>query len=50
MLCFQPGVPAFTVPQEPASMKVLTERAKERQTSLKVVPDLSTNADGSFPG
>ena len=47
---FQPGVPAFTVPQEAVSMKVLTERARERETSLQIVPELPTTTDGSFPG
>ena len=50
MICFQPGVPAFTVPQEAVSMKVLTERARERKTSLLIVPELPTTTDGSFPG
>jgi len=31
MLVLQAGVPAFTVPQPPEAMKVLAERAAERQ-------------------
>ncbi|CAB4019810.1 folylpolyglutamate synthase, mitochondrial-like isoform X1 [Paramuricea clavata] len=46
---FKAGVPAFTVPQEPASMKVLSERARERQACLKIVPDLFANTERNFP-
>ncbi|XP_028408345.1 folylpolyglutamate synthase, mitochondrial-like isoform X2 [Dendronephthya gigantea] len=47
---FKPGVPAFTFPQNSASMKVLMERAEEKKISLKVVPDfISKISDGSLP-
>ena len=49
-IVFQPGVPAFTVPQDATSMRVLKERSKERQTCLKIVPNLPKNEDGKFPG
>lgn len=35
---FKPGVPAFTVPQPEEAIKVLFDRAKERQTELYTVP------------
>lgn len=37
---FKKGVPTVTVPQQPEAMKVLYERAEERQCSLMVVPPL----------
>lgn len=36
---FKQMVPAFTVPQPMAAMKVLKERAKERRTKLYVIPE-----------
>ncbi|KAF2148705.1 putative tetrahydrofolylpolyglutamate synthase [Myriangium duriaei CBS 260.36] len=35
---FKPGVPAFSAPQPDAAVEVLTKRAIERGTQLKVVP------------
>lgn len=34
---FKKGVPAVTVPQQPEAMKVLYERAEERQVSSKIM-------------
>ncbi|XP_028408389.1 folylpolyglutamate synthase, mitochondrial-like [Dendronephthya gigantea] len=42
---FKCGVPAFTVPQDEISTRVLAQRAKELKAPLKVVPELC-----SYPG
>lgn len=41
---FKPGSPAFTVTQEDESMQTLQKVADEKQTSLTVVPQLSSYA------
>ncbi|XP_063416834.1 folylpolyglutamate synthase, mitochondrial-like [Mytilus trossulus] len=38
---FKYGVPAYTSPQCPEALKVLYERAKERECHLQVVPDFT---------
>ncbi|CAB3991231.1 folylpolyglutamate synthase, mitochondrial-like isoform X2 [Paramuricea clavata] len=42
---FKCGVPAFTVPQDDISTRVLAQRAKELKAPLKVVPEMC-----SYPG
>ena len=46
---FKKGVPAVTVPQPPEAMKVLYERAEEREvSSLIVAPPLKTYPNYPF--
>ena len=38
---FKKGALGFTVPQPPVAMKILESRARERQCSLKIVPEIN---------